>query len=184
MDLLCFLLSGKPANGTLTAEIGFMFDDWFRPNAMLEFPIGGSGAIVDCLVGTPSITITPSPKHPFLADVGRRSHHFSGSKAPVESIGASPPHSPSEVWLAHPADTSRPNLADALGLLSRWRLSKPFDLQFVRGRQPLNLFDAQSGSGASERTRVEQWADERECACFSSALAHEPPRECPGPNVF
>ena len=52
MDLLCFLLSGKPANGTLTAEIGFMFDDWFRPNAMLEFPLGGSGAIVDCLVRT------------------------------------------------------------------------------------------------------------------------------------
>ena len=52
MDLLCFLLSGKPASGTLTAEIGFMFDDWFRPNAMLEFPLGGSGAIVDCLVRT------------------------------------------------------------------------------------------------------------------------------------
>lgn len=52
MDLLCFLLSGKPASGTLTAEIGFMFDDWFRPNAMLEFPVGGSGAIVDCLVRT------------------------------------------------------------------------------------------------------------------------------------
>lgn len=50
MDLLCFLLSGKPANGTLAAEIGFMFDDWYRPGSRLEFPKGGSGAIVEALV--------------------------------------------------------------------------------------------------------------------------------------
>lgn len=50
MDLLCFLLSGKPADGTLAAEIGYMFDDWYRPNATLEFPKGGSEAIVDALV--------------------------------------------------------------------------------------------------------------------------------------
>eukprot|EP00238_Polyblepharides_amylifera_P011578 CAMPEP_0196581954 /NCGR_PEP_ID=MMETSP1081-20130531/36644_1 /TAXON_ID=36882 /ORGANISM="Pyramimonas amylifera, Strain CCMP720" /LENGTH=517 /DNA_ID=CAMNT_0041902375 /DNA_START=202 /DNA_END=1755 /DNA_ORIENTATION=+ len=50
MDLLCFLLSGAPASGTLTAEIGFMFDDWYRPNSKLEFPIGGSQAIVNALV--------------------------------------------------------------------------------------------------------------------------------------
>lgn len=53
MDLLCFLLSGRPASGTLAAEIGFMFDDWFRPNAMLEFPKGGSEAVVNCLVRAP-----------------------------------------------------------------------------------------------------------------------------------
>ena len=27
-----------------------MFDDWYRPNAMLEYPKGGSGAIIDALV--------------------------------------------------------------------------------------------------------------------------------------
>jgi phytoene dehydrogenase-like protein len=32
------------------AEIGYMFADWYAPNAALEFPIGGSGALVDCLV--------------------------------------------------------------------------------------------------------------------------------------
>jgi hypothetical protein len=32
LDLLCFLLSGLPANGTLTAEVAFMFDEWFRPS--------------------------------------------------------------------------------------------------------------------------------------------------------
>lgn len=32
MDLLCFLLSGAPASGTLAAEIGFMFDDWCAQN--------------------------------------------------------------------------------------------------------------------------------------------------------
>lgn len=50
MDMLCFLLSGAPASGTMAAEIGFMFDDWFKPRAMLEFPVGGSGAIIQALV--------------------------------------------------------------------------------------------------------------------------------------
>mmetsp|Transcript_15828 Transcript_15828/g.51856 ORF Transcript_15828/g.51856 Transcript_15828/m.51856 type:complete len:564 (+) Transcript_15828:3-1694(+) len=50
MDLLCFLLSGKPANATMAAEIGYMFNDWYTPGAQLEFPKGGSGAIIDALV--------------------------------------------------------------------------------------------------------------------------------------
>ncbi len=50
MEMLCFLLSGAPASGTMAAEIGYMFDDWYKPNSMLEFPKGGSGAIVDALV--------------------------------------------------------------------------------------------------------------------------------------
>jgi hypothetical protein len=45
--------------------------------------------------------------------------------APVESSRASPPHRLREDGLIHPADTSRTNLAAALRLLSRWRLSKP-----------------------------------------------------------
>jgi len=50
MEMLCFLLSGAPASGTMAAEIGYMFDDWYRPNSMLEFPKGGSGAIIEALV--------------------------------------------------------------------------------------------------------------------------------------
>jgi phytoene dehydrogenase-like protein len=49
METLCFLLSGAPASGTLAAEIGYMFDDWYRPNSTLEFPVGGSEAIVEAL---------------------------------------------------------------------------------------------------------------------------------------
>ena len=49
LDLLCFLLSGAKAEGTAAAEIGFMFDDWYRPDACLEYPVGGSGAVVDAL---------------------------------------------------------------------------------------------------------------------------------------
>ena len=45
--------------------------------------------------------------------------------APVESSRASPAHMPREDGFAHPADTSRSNLAAALALLSRLRLSKP-----------------------------------------------------------
>ena len=50
MDLLCFLLSGGTSKATMGAEIGYMFADWYAPDAALEFPIGGSGALVDCLV--------------------------------------------------------------------------------------------------------------------------------------
>lgn len=50
LDLLCFLLSGLPANGTIAAEVAFMFADWYRPNVKLDYPIGGSGALVDALV--------------------------------------------------------------------------------------------------------------------------------------
>jgi hypothetical protein len=39
--------------------------------------------------------------------------------APVESSRASPPHRPRDDGLAHPADSSRSNLASTLGLLSR-----------------------------------------------------------------
>ena len=50
LDLLCFLLSGLPANGTIAAEVAFMFNEWYRPNSALEFPRGGSQAMVNALV--------------------------------------------------------------------------------------------------------------------------------------
>ncbi|WP_017316354.1 phytoene desaturase family protein [Mastigocladopsis repens] len=50
LDLLCFLLSGLPANGTSTAEVAFMFADWYRPGVVLDYPVGGGGALVDALV--------------------------------------------------------------------------------------------------------------------------------------
>ena len=49
LDLLCFLLSGLPAQGTSAAEMGFMFAEWYRPNVVLDYPVGGSEAIVDAL---------------------------------------------------------------------------------------------------------------------------------------
>jgi len=50
LDLLCFLLSGLPASGTSAAEMAFMFAEWYRPNVQLDYPIGGSQALVDALV--------------------------------------------------------------------------------------------------------------------------------------
>lgn len=50
MDLLSFLLSGLPANGTVGAEMAFMFAEWYKPGVTLDYPIGGSGAIVDALL--------------------------------------------------------------------------------------------------------------------------------------
>lgn len=50
LDLLCFLLSGLPADGTIAAEMAFMFAEWYRPGVVLDYPIGGSGAVVGALV--------------------------------------------------------------------------------------------------------------------------------------
>lgn len=50
LDMLCFLLSGLPADGTNAAEMAFMFADWYRPGVQLDYPVGGSGAIVQALV--------------------------------------------------------------------------------------------------------------------------------------
>lgn len=50
LNLLCFLLSGLPADGTSAAEMAFMFADWYRPGVVLDYPIGGSLALVNALV--------------------------------------------------------------------------------------------------------------------------------------
>jgi phytoene dehydrogenase-like protein len=50
LDLLCFLLSGLPADGTSAAEMAFMFAEWYRPQAVLDYPLDGSGEIVAALV--------------------------------------------------------------------------------------------------------------------------------------
>ena len=38
------LLQGLPANGTLTAVMAYMVEDFYRPGAVMDFPKGGSGA--------------------------------------------------------------------------------------------------------------------------------------------
>ena len=48
IDLECFLLSGLKADGTVAPEVAFMFGE--RSNSVIEYPIGGSSAIVDVLV--------------------------------------------------------------------------------------------------------------------------------------
>ncbi|MBH8574293.1 NAD(P)/FAD-dependent oxidoreductase [Nostocaceae cyanobacterium CENA369] len=50
LNMLCFLLSGLPASGTSAAEVAFMFADWYRPGVVLDYPVGGSGALVNALL--------------------------------------------------------------------------------------------------------------------------------------
>jgi phytoene dehydrogenase-like protein len=50
LNLLCFLLSGLPARDTSAAEVAFMFADWYRPQVVLDYPIGGSAGLVKALV--------------------------------------------------------------------------------------------------------------------------------------
>jgi carotene isomerase len=48
VDLECFLLSGLKAHGTIAPEVAFMFGE--RSRSVIDYPIGGSGAIVQALV--------------------------------------------------------------------------------------------------------------------------------------
>lgn len=50
VDLLCFLLAGVKSNGTLSAEMIYMLAEWYKPGCVLEYPLGGSGEIVNALV--------------------------------------------------------------------------------------------------------------------------------------
>ncbi|MGD1937013.1 MAG: phytoene desaturase family protein [Cyanophyceae cyanobacterium] len=50
LDLLCFLLAGVPAKGISTAEMAFMFAEWYEPDVQLDYPMGGSGALIGALV--------------------------------------------------------------------------------------------------------------------------------------
>lgn len=48
IDLECFLLSGLKAHGTIAPEVAFVFGE--RETAPVDYPVGGSGALVDALV--------------------------------------------------------------------------------------------------------------------------------------
>ncbi len=48
IDLECFLLSGLKASGTIAPEVAFMLGE--RSSAGVEYPVGGSGAIIKALV--------------------------------------------------------------------------------------------------------------------------------------
>jgi phytoene dehydrogenase-like protein len=50
MNMIAFLLQGLPADQTLTAVMAYMVDDFYRPGAVLDFPKGGSSALVKPLV--------------------------------------------------------------------------------------------------------------------------------------
>lgn len=48
IDLECFLLSGLKAHGTIAPEFAFMLGE--RNQSVIDYPVGGSGAIVQALV--------------------------------------------------------------------------------------------------------------------------------------
>jgi phytoene dehydrogenase-like protein len=50
LDLLCFCLSGMPANGTITAEMAMMMGEFYDENAVMDCPKGGANAIAHALV--------------------------------------------------------------------------------------------------------------------------------------
>ena len=50
VELLCFLISGLSKDETNAAAMATLFDDWFKPDAYLEYPKGGSESIVNALL--------------------------------------------------------------------------------------------------------------------------------------
>ncbi len=48
IDLECFLLSGMKAHDTVAPEMAFMFGE--RATSVIDYPIGGSGALVEALI--------------------------------------------------------------------------------------------------------------------------------------
>jgi len=50
LDLLCFCLSGLPADGTITAEMAMMMGEFYEPGAIMDCPKGGAKSIVNALV--------------------------------------------------------------------------------------------------------------------------------------
>ena len=50
VDLLSFLISGMSMNDTNSAAMATLFNEWFNPDAYLEYPIGGSESVVNALV--------------------------------------------------------------------------------------------------------------------------------------
>ncbi|KAL7469649.1 hypothetical protein ACHAXS_009907 [Conticribra weissflogii] len=49
LDMLAFLLQGLPADQTLTVVMAYMVEDFFRENAVMDFPKGGSGELIGAL---------------------------------------------------------------------------------------------------------------------------------------
>ena len=50
VELLSFLISGLPLDQTSAAAMATLFGEWFEPGACLDYPIGGSAAVVKALV--------------------------------------------------------------------------------------------------------------------------------------
>lgn len=50
LDLLCFCLSGLPADGTITAEMAMMMGEFYDVDAVMDCPKGGAKSIIDALV--------------------------------------------------------------------------------------------------------------------------------------
>jgi len=49
LDLIAFLLQGLPADQTLTAVMAYMVEDFYREDAVLDYPKGGSRGLVEAL---------------------------------------------------------------------------------------------------------------------------------------
>jgi phytoene dehydrogenase-like protein len=45
-----FALSGLPADGTIAAAVAYTMRDLHQKRAALDYPVGGSGAVIDALI--------------------------------------------------------------------------------------------------------------------------------------
>ena len=54
-DFLAFAFSGLPSEGTVAAAMVYMVSDLYADGAKMDYPVGGSGAVVDALVRRPTL---------------------------------------------------------------------------------------------------------------------------------
>jgi len=50
LNMLSFLLQGTPSDALLGAVMAYMLGDWYKEDALLDFPKGGSGEIIEALI--------------------------------------------------------------------------------------------------------------------------------------
>ena len=50
VEMLSFLISGLPLDQTSAAAMATLFGEWFRSDAALDYPLGGSAAVAEALV--------------------------------------------------------------------------------------------------------------------------------------
>ena len=157
--------AGLPADGTITAEVAFMFNEWYQPNCQLDFPRGGSQAIIKALVRSGLWTSCCRCAHTHSLQLCTVASHGRISRAQVPAqqqqsdMMAGTQQGPQEAWRADCAQGSCGQHRDLWGACN-WRA--PCQRAAYQGKHspthahsaPLRLFTRREASQAQVLDQV------------------------------